>query len=59
MRVLKRNKQYELVSFDKISARISRLAQGLPHVDPLRVAQSTIRGVYDGVPTADLDTLGE
>jgi hypothetical protein len=47
----------EPVSFDKISHRIQRLAEGLSYIEPLLVSQRVIQGVYDGVHTTELDTL--
>lgn len=71
MKVVKRNGQRETVSFDKVSIRLARLAQGyitagadapvvlraLTKVDHLLVAQKVIEGIYDGVTTSELDTL--
>lgn len=47
----------EPVSFDKISRRLQRLADGLEYIEPLLVAQKVIQGVYDKVHTTELDTL--
>ena len=59
MQVIKRNGNSEPVSFDKITSRISKLAYGLnpQFVDPTFISQKWIKGVYDGVTTADLDNL--
>ncbi len=59
MYVLKRDGRKELVHFDKISARISKLAYGIntKFVEPLLVAQKVIQGVYNGVTTTELDEL--
>jgi ribonucleoside-diphosphate reductase alpha chain len=59
MRVLKRGSRgYEAVHFDKITARIGKLMQGLnPAVDPVRVAQQTIENLYDKISTSELDSI--
>jgi ribonucleoside-diphosphate reductase subunit M1 len=56
LHVVKRNGKREEVHFDKITSRISRLAYKLD-VDPSRVAQKVIQGVFAGVKTCDLDDL--
>ena len=55
--VIKRDGRRVEVSFDKILRRISALCGGLDRVDPVRVAQRVVQGVYDGVPTSLLDDL--
>ncbi|WDF53522.1 ribonucleoside-diphosphate reductase subunit alpha [Mucilaginibacter sp. KACC 22063] len=58
MFVLKRNGNKESVKFDKITARVQKLAYGLsPLVDPIDVAKKVIEGLYDGVTTTELDNL--
>src|SRR6187455_3065298 len=58
MNVIKRDGRNESVKFDKITARISKLAYGLsPLVDPIDVAKKVIEGLYDGVTTTELDNL--
>ncbi|TDJ66827.1 MAG: ribonucleoside-diphosphate reductase subunit alpha, partial [Planctomycetota bacterium] len=57
MRVLKRNGSPEPVDVGKIVRAVSRCADGLAEVDPLRVATRTISGLYDGATTAELDRL--
>lgn len=49
----------ERVQFDKITARVSRLCYGLDsqHVDPVKITQKVISGVYGGVTTIQLDDL--
>ena len=54
--VEKRNGSFEEVSFDKILTRVQNLSEGLS-VDPVRVAQRTVQGVYNGVKTSHLDDL--
>ncbi|MEO0310648.1 MAG: hypothetical protein RIQ89_305 [Bacteroidota bacterium] len=58
MFVQKRDGRKEPVKFDKVTARIQKLAYGLSeHVDTFVVAQKTIEGIYDGVTTSQLDNL--
>src|SRR5689334_14598718 len=58
MFVLKRDGRKEAVKFDKVTARIQKLAYGLSeHVDTFAVAQKVIEGIYDGVTTSQLDNL--
>ncbi|KAK9786085.1 hypothetical protein WJX73_010906 [Symbiochloris irregularis] len=59
MFVIKRDGRQEQVHFDKITARISRLAYGLnpDFCDPVLVAQKVTTGVYKGVTTSELDEL--
>ena len=57
MRVTKRNGNQEFVDLNKIVRAISRSAEGLQHVDPMRVATRTISGLYDGATTRELDQL--
>lgn len=56
--VVKRDGRSQPVKFDKITARIKKLAYGLdPIVDVTELAQKVCLGVYDGVSTAELDDL--
>lgn len=56
--VVKRDGRQQPVKFDKITARIKKLAYGLdPLVDVTEVAQKVCAGVYDGVHTSELDEL--
>lgn len=59
MYVVKRDGVQEEVKFDKITKRISKLCDGLEkkYVDPVKVAQKVIQGVYSGVTTKELDEL--
>jgi len=58
MFVIKRNGKKEHVKFDKVTARIEKLSYRLsPLVDVHEVAKKTIEGIYDGVPTTELDNL--
>lgn len=57
MRVTKRNGDSEAVDLNKIVRAITRAADGLHAVEPLRVATRTISGLYDGASTAELDEL--
>ena len=57
MRVVKRSGEHEEVDLAKIVTAIERCTDGLPEVDPMRVATRTIAGLYDGATTAELDKL--
>ncbi len=58
MYVIKRNGKKESVKFDKVTARIEKLSYGLnPLVNVIDVAKKTIEGIYEGVPTTELDNL--
>ncbi|MFM9026984.1 MAG: ribonucleoside-diphosphate reductase subunit alpha [Bacteroidota bacterium] len=58
MFVIKRDGRKEAVRFDKVTARIQKLAYGLSeHVDTFLVAQKVIEGIYDGVTSSQLDNL--
>jgi ribonucleoside-diphosphate reductase alpha chain len=57
MHVTKRNGGRETVDVNKIVRAVTRSAEGLHGVDPLRVALRTIGGLYDGATTQELDQL--
>lgn len=59
MLVLKRDGRRETVRFDKITARIEKLCNGLDnrYIDPINVSKKVIDGLYDGVTTVELDRL--
>ena len=58
MYVVKRDGRKEAVRFDKVTARIQKLAYSLSeHVDTFAVAQKVIEGIYDGVSSSQLDSL--
>ncbi|MBE7172909.1 MAG: ribonucleoside-diphosphate reductase subunit alpha [Williamsia sp.] len=58
MYVIKRNGNKEAVRFDKVTARIEKLSYSLSSlVDIHEVAKKTIEGIYEGVPTTELDNL--
>jgi ribonucleoside-diphosphate reductase alpha subunit len=58
MFVLKRNGKRESVKFDKVTARIEKLSYSLSSlIDPIDVAKKVVQGIYDGVPTTELDNL--
>ncbi|NCI45237.1 ribonucleoside-diphosphate reductase subunit alpha [Sediminibacterium soli] len=58
MFVIKRNGKRESVKFDKVTARIEKLSYSLsPMVNVIDVAKKTIEGIYEGVPTTELDNL--
>src|SRR6476660_9073045 len=58
MYVIKRSGKKEAVKFDKVTARIEKLSYSLsPLVNAIDVAKKVIEGIYDGVPTTELDNL--
>ncbi|MCC8363218.1 ribonucleoside-diphosphate reductase subunit alpha [Lysobacter sp. A6] len=57
MRVTKRNGRSEAVDLNKIVRAVTRAAEGLHAVEPMRVATRTISGLYDGATTRELDEL--
>ncbi len=58
MFVIKRNGKRESVKFDKVTARIEKLSYSLsPIINVIDVAKKTIEGIYEGVPTTELDNL--
>jgi ribonucleoside-diphosphate reductase alpha subunit len=59
MLVVKRTGLTENVQFDKISIRIRNLSGGLDHryIDPVKVAQKCVAGVFDGIHTYEIDRL--
>jgi ribonucleoside-diphosphate reductase alpha chain len=57
MRVKKRDGSLEPVDPLQITLKVARAADSLPHVDPAQVAEKAINGIYDGVTTAELDSL--
>ena len=59
MQVIKRNGKRENVSFDKITARITKMCYGLDldFIDPIEIAKKVIQGLFDGVTTSELDNL--
>lgn len=59
MQVKKRSGQLEPVSFDKITDRIEGLCWGLDrdYVDPTKLAQKVVSGLFDGIETTKLDNL--
>jgi ribonucleoside-diphosphate reductase alpha chain len=57
MRVTKRDGRQEPVDLGKIVRAVTRCADGLHAVDPMRVATRTISGLYDGASTRELDAL--
>lgn len=62
MYVIKRDGSKQEIHFDKITERISKLCDMKPpldrrYVDPVKIAQKVIIGIYPGVKTTELDTL--
>jgi len=56
MRVLKRNEEYEDVSFDKVLRRLKKLSNDL-NINVSELAQKVCSRIYDGVKTCELDEL--
>ena len=59
MHVMKRNGKQEAVHFDKITSRVMKLSYGLTlkSEDIIEIAKKVIVGIYNGVPTTELDNL--
>lgn len=57
MRVLKRDGNFEDVSFDKVLRRIQLQCNDLTGVDPHSITQRVCTRIYDGVHTSELDEL--
>jgi ribonucleoside-diphosphate reductase alpha chain len=57
MRVTKRSATHEPIDVNKIVRAVTRCCEGIPDVDPMRVALKTIAGLYDGATTRELDEL--
>ncbi|CAJ1458352.1 unnamed protein product [Effrenium voratum] len=59
MYVIKRDGQKQEVKFDSITKRIRNLCQGLDpkYIDPVPVTQKVVEGFYNGISTAEVDTL--
>ena len=57
--VYKRDGRKEVVRFDKVTARVSKLCYGLDmnFVDPIEITRKVIDGIYEGVTTVELDNL--
>lgn len=59
MYVMKRSGKQEAVHFDKITSRVMKLSYGLTlkSDDIIEIAKKVIIGIYNGVPTTELDNL--
>lgn len=59
MYVLKRDGSKQEVKFDAITQRLQPLCEGLDpnYIDPVPVTQKVIEGFYNGIATAEIDTL--
>ena len=55
MRVKKRDGSFEDMKFDKVTARIAKLADGTMSAD--KVAQNVFSSMYDGISTQEIDSL--
>ncbi len=56
MQVQKRNGAFEDVKFDKVTARIQQLSDGL-QVSPVLLAQKVLTNIHDGIKTSELDNI--
>jgi len=59
LHVVKRDGQHQEVKFDNITKRILNLCEGLDakYVEPVPITQKVIEGFYNGMTTAEIDTL--
>lgn len=57
MQVVKRDGRREAVDVNKIVKAVEKHCDGLTAADPMKVAVTTISGLYDGATTAELDNL--
>jgi len=59
MFVIKRDSEKQEVKFDNITKRIRVLCDGLDSrfVDPVQITQKVVEGLYNGITTAEIDTL--
>lgn len=57
MQIRKRNGSMEPVDINKIVRAVALRTDGLDAVDPIRIAQRTISGLYHGATTEELDQL--
>jgi ribonucleotide reductase alpha subunit len=56
MKVIKRNGEYEDVSFDKVLMRLKNLSNDL-NINVSEIAQKVCSRIYDGVKTSELDEM--
>ena len=56
MKVIKRNGEYEDVSFDKVLMRLKNLSGEL-NINVSEVAQKVCSRIFDGVKTSELDEM--
>lgn len=57
MQIVKRNGKKEEVKFDKILQRVQNHCQDLKKVDPVKVAQKVVGGLFDGISSSKIDDL--
>ena len=58
MKVTKRSGENVEMKFDKVTARISNLKEGLSdNISPDKIAQQVVSSMYDGIHTQEIDTL--
>lgn len=57
MQIKKRDGSLEPVDFNKILKAITRFSETIPDIDPVKIAQKIVNGVYDGISTHQIDHL--
>lgn len=57
MFIIKRNGKKEEVKLDKILARVSSHCEDLKNVEPVKVAQKVVGGLFDGISSTKIDEL--
>lgn len=57
MKILKRNGSLEDVKLEKITKSIAKICSHIKNFDPNLIAIKTVGGIYDGVPSKELDLL--
>lgn len=56
MKIIKRDGSQEEIKLDKVTRRVERQSEGLK-VDPIKVSQRAVSGLYDGVKAKEVDEL--
>jgi ribonucleoside-diphosphate reductase alpha chain len=57
MQIKKRDGSLESVDFNKILKSITRFSEKITDIDPVKVAQKIVNGIYDGISTHQIDHL--
>lgn len=55
MKVIKRNGNSEDVKLDKLTQRVKSVSKDLKFIDPIKVAQAAVSGLFDGITTKEVD----